>query len=84
MPSWKEVQVGKKQKKAWLAALFYVISGSLAEGNKKNFEDMETLNQSLKSSFMTFFLDHVRYHIEENTTPSINFLIGLELSSCKQ
>lgn len=62
--SWSGTQVGKKRKKAWLAAPLFFLGVIWHERNRKAFEDVETSDQALKCALLFSLLALVRTHVE--------------------
>lgn len=66
------VQIGNRQKRAWLPASLCLLWTIWSERNRRAFKDVDI--SSLKSSFMRIFIDYVRHHIEGNTMSLIDFV----------
>ena len=76
--SWSGLSVGKKMKNTWKVATLYIFWFIWREINRRAFVDKESLNQTIKSSFLYLFWNWVGVYIGDNITSLIDFVDWLD------
>ena len=72
--SWGDSLVGKKSKKAWKVAPLYLFWSIWRERNRRAFENCESLDETIKSSFLYLFWDWIRLHIRDESMSLLDFV----------
>ena len=66
--------VGKKGKKIWKVVLLYLFWTIWREGNKRTFNNYESLDQTIINSFLYLFLNWVSLYIEDGSLLLLDFV----------
>ena len=72
--SWGGSCVGKKRKKAWEVAPLCLFWSIWRERNRRAFENCESLDQTIKSSFLYNFWDWVTLYIGDGSMLLLDFV----------
>ena len=72
--SWNSCSVGKKRKRAWKVAPLCIFWSIWKERNRRTFEDKESSDQTIKSSFLYIFWNWVRVYMGDNVTSLLDFV----------
>ena len=76
--SWNSCLVDKKRKKAWKVAPLCIFWSIWKERNGRAFEDRESSDQTIQSSFLYIFWDWVRVYMGDSVTSLIDFVDWLD------
>ena len=76
--SWNSCSVDKKRKKAWKVAPLCIFWSIWKERNGRAFEDRESSDQTIQSSFLYIFWDWVRVYMGDSVTSLIDFVDWLD------
>ena len=76
--SWNSCSVDKKRKKAWKVASLCIFWSIWKERNGRAFEDRESSDQTIQSSFLYIFCDWVRVYMGDSVTSLIDFVDWLD------
>ena len=72
--SWDGSLVAKKRRKVWNIASLCLFWSIWRERNRRTFENCESLDQTIKSSFLYLFWDWVRLSIGDGVMSPLDFV----------